>query len=126
MKLVAVSQRGAKKDFYNLSAILQERPLRRIVERVRTMDPELRRWSGQVGLTGDRFEHLFDDLGVKCAAGMKRKDETLQALGVNPMTAFRAEHDKSGLQQHRLCLRCREPGQFRHCGPRLRWSRFRD
>lgn len=37
MKLVAVSHRGAKKDFYDLYAILQERPLRRIVERLRAM-----------------------------------------------------------------------------------------
>ncbi len=37
MKLVAVSQRGAKKDFYDLYAILQERPLHRIAERLRAM-----------------------------------------------------------------------------------------
>lgn len=37
MKLVAVSQRGAKKDFYDLYAILQERPLTRLVERLRAM-----------------------------------------------------------------------------------------
>ncbi|WP_447974778.1 nucleotidyl transferase AbiEii/AbiGii toxin family protein [Nitrospira sp. Kam-Ns4a] len=37
MKLVAVSQRGAKKDFYDLYAILQERPLRQLVERLRAM-----------------------------------------------------------------------------------------
>jgi hypothetical protein len=37
MKLIAVSQRGAKKDFYDLYAILHEQPLRRIVERLRAM-----------------------------------------------------------------------------------------
>ncbi len=42
MKLIAVSQRGAKKDFYDLYAILQERPLHRIVERLRMMYTEPR------------------------------------------------------------------------------------
>lgn len=37
MKLIAISQRGGKKDFYDLYAILQEWPLTRIVERLRTM-----------------------------------------------------------------------------------------
>ncbi len=37
MKLVTVSQRGAKKDFYDLYAILREWPLARIVERLRTI-----------------------------------------------------------------------------------------
>jgi hypothetical protein len=37
MKLIAVSQRGAKKDFYDLYAILRERPLHQIVERLRAM-----------------------------------------------------------------------------------------
>ncbi len=37
MKLIAISQRGAKKDFYDLYAILQAWPLPRIVERLRTM-----------------------------------------------------------------------------------------
>lgn len=40
MKLIAISQRGAKKDFYDLYAILQEWPLPRIVERLRTMDTD--------------------------------------------------------------------------------------
>lgn len=42
MKLIAVSQRGAKKDFYDLYAILQERPLSRIAERLRAMDTQPR------------------------------------------------------------------------------------
>jgi hypothetical protein len=37
MKLIAVSQRGAKKDFYDLYVILRERPLRTIAERLRAM-----------------------------------------------------------------------------------------
>ncbi len=45
----------------------------------------------QVGLTGGRLEHLFDDLGVKDAAGVKRKDDPLRAFGVDPMAASRAK-----------------------------------
>lgn len=37
MKFIAISQHGGKKDFYDLYAILQEWPLTRIVERLRTM-----------------------------------------------------------------------------------------
>ncbi|MCP9456143.1 MAG: nucleotidyl transferase AbiEii/AbiGii toxin family protein [Nitrospira sp.] len=37
MKLIAVSQRGAKKDFYDLYAILQEQPLDRLAGRLRAM-----------------------------------------------------------------------------------------
>jgi hypothetical protein len=37
MKLIAASQRGAKKDFFDLYAVLRERPLRPIAERLRAM-----------------------------------------------------------------------------------------
>ncbi len=61
----------------------------------------------RIVLAGHRFKNLFDDLGVQGPAGMKRQNDALRALGINPVIPFRAELGKSGLQQHRFRLRCR-------------------
>lgn len=68
--------------------------------------------SGFLGPSGNHCNDLFDDLGMQDAAGMKREDDPLRALGVNSMAALRAEHGKSGLQQHGLRFRCRQPGSL--------------